>query len=221
MRRFPSVPAAGQRAAWTLVLPLKPLALAKSRLAEATGPLRPELALAFALDTVAAALRSRTVARALVVTDDPLAAAQLAALGALVVADFPAAGLNAALAHGVEVARSAHGAGSVAAMSADLPALRPQELDQVLTAAAAYPRAFLADTQLVGTTVLTAASGTALAPDFGGTSRLRHAASGAYELTLRDVPSIRRDVDTPDDLRAALRLGTGPQTAALAPLVRL
>ena len=37
---------------WSLVLPLKPLAVAKSRLGPYAGELRGELALAFALDTV-------------------------------------------------------------------------------------------------------------------------------------------------------------------------
>jgi 2-phospho-L-lactate guanylyltransferase len=208
-------------AAWSLVLPLKPLAVAKSRLATATGPLRPELALAFALDTVAAALRCAEVAQVIVVTDDPVAGAELALLGALVVPDRPAAGLNAALTHGATVARESYRAGAVAAMSADLPALRPPELGRVLCAAAAHPRAFLADTQREGTTLLAAGPAHRLAPGFGGASRLRHGASGAHELTLDDVPSLRRDVDTPDDLRAALDLGTGPRTTALAALVAL
>ncbi|MEZ0090677.1 2-phospho-L-lactate guanylyltransferase [Streptacidiphilus sp. EB129] len=202
--------------AFTLLLPLKPPALAKSRLAAAVGPLRPELALAFALDTVAAALRTPGVARVLVVTRDQRAGAALAAAGALVLADEPEGGLNAALAHGAAVARARHRADWVAAISADLPALRPAELQLVLRAAAARPRAFLADTQRVGTTLLSAAPGNALDPRFEGESRLRHAASGAYELTLREVPSVRRDVDTPDDLRAALALGAGPHTSALA-----
>ncbi|WP_225447563.1 2-phospho-L-lactate guanylyltransferase [Streptacidiphilus sp. PB12-B1b] len=215
------MPSAARPGAWSLVLPLKPLALAKSRLAQATGELRPGLALAFALDTAAAALECAEVGRLLVVTDDPVAGAELAALGALVVPDAPAAGLNAALRHGAAVARTAHGAGPVAAMSADLPALRPAELGRVLRAAAGHPRAFLADTQGVGTTLLAAAAGVPLGPAFGGASRLRHAASGARELTLADVPSLRRDVDTPDDLRTALELGAGPRTASLSALVAL
>jgi len=209
-------------ASWSLVVPLKPLALAKSRLARASGPLRPGLALALAVDTVSAALRCAEVARVLVVTDDPRAAGELAALGALVLPDDDTGGgLNAALAHGAAAVRRDHGARAVAAMSADLPALRPEELGQVLRAAAAHPRAFLSDTQLVGTTLLAAAAGTVLAPAFGGASRQRHAASGAVELTLPDVPSLRRDVDTPQDLRDALGLGCGPRTTALAALVAL
>ncbi|TKA11817.1 2-phospho-L-lactate guanylyltransferase [Actinacidiphila oryziradicis] len=204
---------------WSLVVPLKPLALAKSRLASAAGPVLPGLALAFAKDTVTAALNCRAVGSVTVVTDDPLAGAQLAALGARVVADTPAAGLNAALAHGALWVRRDRPDTPVAALNADLPALRPAELTRVLDAASAGPgRAFLADAADLGTTLLCAAPGTALAPAFGGPSRARHRASGAREITLTGVDSARRDVDTADDLRAALALGVGRYTAALMPL---
>ncbi|MBD0672696.1 2-phospho-L-lactate guanylyltransferase, partial [Streptomyces sp. CBMA156] len=94
------VPPAAPTAGWSLVLPLKPLALAKSRLAPYAGPHRADLALSFALDTVCAALDTPGVDRVLVVTPDIAAGARLAALGALVVADEPGGGLNRALAHG-------------------------------------------------------------------------------------------------------------------------
>ncbi|MEZ0068557.1 2-phospho-L-lactate guanylyltransferase [Streptacidiphilus sp. MAP12-20] len=198
----------------TLVIPLKPLAAAKSRLGPSVGALRPELALAFALDTVLAARQCDTVAAVVAVCDDERAGAELAVAGAVVIPDHPGAGLNAALTHGARYARQALGAGAVAAMSADLPALVPAELDRVLTAAAAHERAFLADTQGVGTTLLAAAAGVPLAPAFGGPSRERHAASGAVELRLGGVTSVRRDVDTGADLRVALALGAGPRTLA-------
>ncbi|MEC4017277.1 2-phospho-L-lactate guanylyltransferase [Streptomyces sp. H27-D2] len=203
--------------AWTLVVPLKPLARAKSRLAAATGELlRPGLALAFAQDTVAAALACPSVAGVVVVTDDQLAGAELSALGARVVPDAPGAGLNAALAHGALCVRALRPAAAVAALNADLPALRPAELARALDAAAAHPRAFLADAAGIGTTLLAAAPGVAPAPAFGGPSRDRHRASGAREITLNGVDSVRRDVDTGEDLRAALALGVGPRTAAVA-----
>jgi 2-phospho-L-lactate/phosphoenolpyruvate guanylyltransferase len=201
-------------ARWSLVVPLKPLHLAKSRLATGTGDvLRPRLALAFAQDTVRAALASPAVLDVTVVTDDPAAGAELAALGARVVPDVPADGLNAALAHGAHEARLARPDAPVAALNADLPALRPGELARVLAAAAAHRRAFLADAAGVGTTLLAAAPGTALAPAFGGPSRRAHLASGAVEIALRDVESVRRDVDTLQDLHHAAALGLGPHTA--------
>lgn len=128
---------------WTLVIPLKPLALAKSRLADtAADGLRPGLALAFAEDTVAAALASAAVRDVAVVTDDALAARSLAALGARIVPDEPRAGLNAALEHGAAAVRAFRPDSALAALNADLPALRPPELTRVLEAAAEFPVLF-------------------------------------------------------------------------------
>ncbi|MEU7382665.1 2-phospho-L-lactate guanylyltransferase [Streptomyces sp. NPDC042207] len=202
---------------WTLVIPLKPLNRAKSRLSDTAGDgVRPGLALAFAVDTVAAALACPGVADVVVVTDDTEAARELAALGARIVADDPRAGLNAALAHGAAVVRAARPRTPVAALNADLPALRPMELARVLAMAGQFPRAFLADSAAVGTTLLAASPGHPLLPSFGTDSRARHRASGAVELSLDAVESVRQDVDTGDDLRAALALGVGPRTAAVA-----
>jgi 2-phospho-L-lactate guanylyltransferase len=202
---------------WTLVIPLKPLAQAKSRLSDAAHDgVRPGLALAFAQDTVAAALACPAVADVAVVTDDALAGRELAALGARILPDTPRAGLNAALAHGATAVRAARPGSRVAALNADLPALRPAELTRVLQAAAEFPRAFLADAAQVGTTLLTAGAGQELRPAFGTGSRARHRACGAVELRLDAVHSVRQDVDTGDDLRAALALGVGPRTAAVA-----
>lgn len=203
---------------WSLVVPLKPLRLAKSRLAQAAGDVRRRrLALAFAQDTVAAALSCALVRDVSVVTDDPTAADGLSALGARIVPDAPGAGLNAALAHGARAVRARRPAAPVAALNADLPALRPEELARVLSAAAVFPRAFLADASGIGTTLLAAGPSVELSPAFGGPSRLRHLSSGAVEIDLAGVDSVRRDVDTGDDLLVASALGLGPHTASRYP----
>ncbi|MFF5028126.1 2-phospho-L-lactate guanylyltransferase [Streptomyces collinus] len=202
---------------WTLVIPLKPLARAKSRLSDtAADGVRPGLALAFAQDTVVAALACRAVADVAVVTDDVLAGRELAVLGARIVPDTPRSGLNAALRHGADAVREMHPEAAVAALNADLPALRPPELARVLDAAAEFPRAFLADAAALGTTLLAAAPGRDLSPAFGTGSRARHRVSGAAELALGGVDSVRQDVDTGEDLRAALTLGVGRYTAAVS-----
>ncbi|MFF3114958.1 2-phospho-L-lactate guanylyltransferase [Kitasatospora sp. NPDC057904] len=211
----PAAPTAG----WSLVLPLKPLALAKSRLAPYAGAHRAGLALSFALDTVTAALATPGVARVLVVTRDPAAGPRLAALGAVVVADEPGGGLNRALAHGAAAALALAPDAPLAALSADLPALRPAELARVLGAVPSRGRAFLPDSPGLGTTLLACAPGSPLAPAFGDGSRARHAAGGALELGLADVESVRRDVDTGADLGEALGLGVGPHTSASFALI--
>lgn len=194
--------------AWGVVLPLKLLAHAKTRLAAYGEAGRAELALAFASDVLEAVLACPAVRRVVVVTDEPRAAQVLARHRVQVVPDAPAAGLLAALEHGeAQVLRDHPGLG-VAALAADLPALRPADLSAAL--AAVPSRAFVPDAAGTGTTLL-AAAGVPLAPEFGPGSRARHVASGATELPAAD--GLRRDVDTPDDLRAALVLGVGPCTA--------
>jgi 2-phospho-L-lactate/phosphoenolpyruvate guanylyltransferase len=197
---------------WVLVVPVKRLAVAKSRLGEPWSAYRSELALAFAQDTVAAALAVAAVVVVIVVTDDPLVALEVKALGAEVLADQPDAGQNAALRHGAdEVARTHPGIG-VGAMSADLPALRSAELAAALDAAAAYESALVCDVSGTGTTLLTGR--TTIEPAFGPRSRAAHRGAGALELD-GPWPSVRRDVDTVVDLFDARRLGLGPATAAV------
>ncbi|WP_157250892.1 2-phospho-L-lactate guanylyltransferase [Nonomuraea typhae] len=205
---------------WSLVIPVKTLVAAKTRLAAATGPHRTRLAVAVACDTVSAALSCPLVARVIVVTADPAAAGPLAALGADVVHD-PDRGLNTALrtgaAHAVRLAPDA----PVGALQADLPTLRPAELAAVLTAAAEHDQAFVPDALDVGTTFYGVRPGVPFTPRFGGESRAKHLAGGAKELDLAGIDSVRRDVDTPGDLRAAVALGLGRHTAAVVADLRL
>jgi len=201
---------------WSVLIPVKVLSEAKSRLAGLAGPRRGELALAVACDTVTAVLKTDQAARAIVITDDPVAASALRELGAQVIPDEPRDGLNAALRHGAAIAAQRWPQDGTAALSADLPALRPAELARALSAAARWPNAFVADAAGDGTTLYTAAAGVPFRPAFGLASRARHAAGGAIELGLTDVPGLRRDVDTPADLRGAVELGLGPRTAPLA-----
>jgi 2-phospho-L-lactate guanylyltransferase len=219
---------------WAVVVPVKRLTAAKTRLrGTLTAVPHDQLVLALAQDTVRAALACPLVAEVLVVTDDPVAAAALVPLGAVTVPDKPDAGLNAAVAYGAElVARPGRW---VAALTADLPALRPDELTAALRAAAppqapraAAPpetppdaagapsrRGFVPDAEGTGTTLLAAPPGVPLGPRFGPGSADRHLASGARRLD-GDWPSLRRDVDTRADLTQASRLGLGPHTDALA-----
>jgi len=202
---------------WSVVVPVKRLPAAKTRLYDRRRGAAEHAALALALaeDTVAAAAGCPPVARVIVVTDDLDAAAAVRRLGALVVGDEPDAGLNPALAHGAARARELAGTDGVAALSCDLPALRPAELAGALGAAGAHPRAFVADAAGIGSTLLTALPGIPLDPRYGAGSRHAHLASGAAELA-GDWPSLRRDVDTADDLAAAAALGLGPATRAWA-----
>jgi 2-phospho-L-lactate guanylyltransferase (CobY/MobA/RfbA family) len=100
----------------------------------------------------------------------------------------------------------------VVALTADLPAMRAEDLESALVAAAlAGRRAFVPDLEGTGTVLLASPSGEALAPHFGPGSAAAHLRSGAVLLD-GAWPSLRRDVDTAADLDAAVRLGLGAHT---------
>ncbi|MFD7655739.1 2-phospho-L-lactate guanylyltransferase [Actinosynnema sp. NPDC059797] len=190
-----------------LVVPVKTLDRAKSRLVGARLD-RPALALAFALDTIAAALP--VARRVLAVTSDPAVVLELRALG-VESAEGPE-GLNEALRFGAAVLRERDPASVVGALQADLPALRTAEL--ALAVASARGRSFCPDRQGTGTTLLLSEPGGPLEPAFGVGSAAAHAASGATAL-VGPWPSLRHDVDTAEDLDLAGTLGVGPRTAAV------
>ena len=105
---------------WSVVVPVKRLDAAKTRL-DAYGPAaRGDLALAFALDVVSAALACPAVAAVTVVTDDARAGRALGALGAEVLAEAGADGLDGVLRRGARHARAARPGSGTAALAADL-----------------------------------------------------------------------------------------------------
>ena len=200
---------------WSLVIPVKVLAQAKSRLTGLADRGRSEFALAMAADTIAAAVQAATVAAVIVVTDDPEVDDIAGGLGAIVLADTPQAGLNDALAHGAGYSEQRWPDRGRAGLAGDLPALRPGELTAALAAAARVGAAFVPDANGTGTTLYAAPPGARFSPRFGPASRDRHLAGGAVELTTGELAGLRRDVDTIDDLRAAAKIGLGPRTRAL------
>ncbi|MDN4172810.1 2-phospho-L-lactate guanylyltransferase [Nocardioides sp. SOB77] len=202
-------------ARFVAVLPVKPPAFGKSRLGDLGDDQRRRLAAAFALDTAAACLAARSVAEVLVATDDAVFSAQLTALGCAAVPDGDTNDLNSALRQAVSEARRRWPDLEPVALCADLPALRPDDLDTALAALVPGGPSFVADADGVGTTLYTAAYDE-FDPHFGGGSRQAHLFSGALELR-GELATLRRDVDDLDDLRAAAVLGLGPRTA---PLVR-
>lgn len=199
-----------------LVIAVKRLAAAKTRLAplfaDAAPGTREDLVLAMLIDTITAALAVPAVGSITVVTPDDLAADAARTLGARVLIDDTPPGhgdpLNAAL-------RSAEAAvrritSNVAVLQGDLPALQARELAQAVAAARPNPRSFVGDRHGTGTAALFAFD-TPLDPCFGTDSARRHAHSGAAPLT-NEWPGLRCDIDTADDLAAALRLGVGTAT---------
>jgi 2-phospho-L-lactate guanylyltransferase len=211
----------GTRGPWWVVVPVKSGARAKSRLA-VDRVLRARLARAFTADTVSALLGSARVAGVVAVlglVEDPGDGAALRARGVRIVEEPPstAGDLNAALRAGIAAVHADHVDAPVALVLGDLPALRPQSVDNALDIALkAAGSVFVADASGQGTTLL-ARAGRAPQPLFGAGSAAAHRADGAIEISALVPDDLRCDVDTADDLDAVLNLGVGPATrAALA-----
>jgi 2-phospho-L-lactate guanylyltransferase len=196
---------------WCALVPQKALSKAKGRIA-LPAEQRRVLATAMLRDTVAALEATPTVARVFLLWDDPADRPVLPESDTRrhVAADGHT--LNDALQLGVERARRAVPGCSLVVVPSDLPALDPAELAAFLARAGRYRRAFLADADATGTSVLTVTGDVALLPSYGPNSRERHAASGSCELTSDDLPSLRRDVDDLATLDEAMGLGCGPHT---------
>lgn len=194
---------------FALILPVKDWSRAKTRLVPPYPVTNAALAGAFARDVLTAALACRRVARVYVVTAD----ADFPPEPAIPLPDEGGGDLNAALTRAESRVRAECDL-PVAALCADLPCLTPEDLEAGLDGVGGSSRWFVADAEGTGTTLLAAAPGTALAPAFGPRSAERHRGSGAAAVPAA-VPTLRRDVDTADDLTAAVRLGLGRATAAL------
>ncbi len=195
--------------AYGVVVPVKLLARAKSRLASLGDDVRRDLMLAFVVDTVNAVLDCAPVGRLLVVTDEVALAHALAELGVEAIPDGHTGDLNASLVQGAAELVRRDATLRPVALCGDLPALRSDDLATVLGESERHLTGFVPDALGTGTTLYTAASLETFAPRFGVGSRAAHLEAGALELGTEGAASVRQDVDTPDDLATALRLGVG------------
>ncbi len=197
---------------WTIIVPVKPAAVGKSRLID-VGTDRESLARAIALDTITAAAAATRVGRVIVVTDDAGVRAELRRIRDVdVVPEGDIRGLDAAIALGAAAA----GQGTPrAALLGDLPALRPADLDRALELAASVERGLVPDAEATGSTLVTARAGAVWVSAFGVDSAARHRLLGCTTLTVERESTLRRDVDTAAQLSAAVRLGVGPRTSAV------
>jgi 2-phospho-L-lactate/phosphoenolpyruvate guanylyltransferase len=205
----------GQGAMWSLIVPFKGGDDAKSRLQgdEGLGKIRPglrrQLALGFLRDTVAEAAASASVERIIIVSSDPGAVIDAAKIQML---PDPGLGLNAAIEAGFVLARSLRSGNPVAAVTADLPCLTTADLEYALHCAEHRPLSVVADRQGTGTTMISALPGAPVHPLFGHGSRDAHLLAGHSLLPVPQSSTLRADVDTLDDLAAAVQRGVGDRT---------
>lgn len=200
------------------ILPVKRFGAAKQRLDRGlSSGTRRALAEAMITDVLVALRRCAGIDTVLVVTAEPAAEALARGYGADVVEEAEDHGHSEAALAGIAEAVE-RGASRVLLVPGDCPALRPEEVDELLARRPGGGRpevVVVPDRHGTGTNALLLTPPGAMAPSFGPGSRERHEAAAreaGAAVEVAEVPSLMLDVDTVDDLEAlrdALGAGTG------------
>lgn len=189
---------------WAIV-PVKPFASAKSRLASVLSEdERAGLSREFLNHTLAVLDQSPGIARTLVVSRDETALSMARMANVSPLAENGAHGLNAALALAARAAREGQ-AEAVLILPADLPLLTAADVAQLLAEDNGQPQIVIApDRHEQGTNALLVRPPEAVTFAFGEGSFARHQALAelaGVPVRVCRLPGAALDVDVPDDLR--------------------
>ena len=203
-------------ATWVLI-PVKPLAAAKTRLAEVLAPAeRRALVLAMLDDVLDALAGVSGLAGVALVGGDAELARHVGGRGLRLLAE-PEPGLNAAL-RAASAELAAAGAGRLLILPADIPALDRAAVEALLAVGGEPAVALVAASADGGTNALLLAPPGLLDPAFGPGSCTRYgqaAAAIGVAPRLLELPQVALDIDRPADLLALESLAGAPRTRAL------
>lgn len=198
------------------LLPSKPLALAKSRLApDLRDAERQAVSFAMFHDVLECLCRARSVDTVAVVTADRQLLDLTLRMRAMAIDEGTPQGLNGAAALGTAQC-IARGATSVLILLSDLPLVTADEIDALYADQPQAPHVRLVRShEGLGTNALLRSPPSVISTRFGGRSFEDHvaAADGArVSHSALDLPGIRFDMDTIDDIQALVRIGRPSRT---------
>ncbi len=191
----------------TVLIPVKNLALAKSRLAEVLPPAgREALARALVRPVVGQARVAAGVEHVVLLSDDEAVGREAAALDVECLAE-EARGLNASLEAAI-ASLVAGGSQEILVLFADLPTVTAAEIEALVASMRTTPAdVTLAPSERGGTSALGLPVGISLPLQFGPGSRARFAeAASSAGLRFMEVerPGLYQDLDEPGDIPAVL-----------------
>ncbi|MEO6470540.1 MAG: 2-phospho-L-lactate guanylyltransferase [Aeromicrobium sp.] len=202
---------------WTVLVPIKPWTLSKSRLCmdpESTAV----LARAFAQDVLDAVYGSRHTGAIIVISAEAEMRTVLREYGAVVLEDRPLLTpdpLNQAVMSGVHWAQRMRAASPLAVVPADLACMTTEDFDDALDLLGQSDLSYVPDTSGNGTTILASRIPAQIVPSYGPDSAHQHSMNGASVSAAH--ARVLHDIDTLDDLDLAEQLGVGKHTAAALP----
>ncbi len=204
------------------LLPAKPLALAKTRLAPLLDNThRACVAAAMFTDVLHALTSAPAIDAAVVVTADATLAAHARLAGAIVVDEGTPRGLNGAVALGTAAATRL-GATSVLVVLSDVPLIQAGDVDALFRRAPADGGLVVPSKEGTGTNAMLRTPPAVFPPCFGGRSLERHVAAAeraGIPCTIVRNARLELDLDTPEDLRAFA--GAPSATATYRELTRV
>jgi 2-phospho-L-lactate guanylyltransferase len=185
------------------VLPVKPFDWAKSRLDGVLSPAeRASLARQLMQGSLSALIESQCFQRVVVVSRDAEALAIAQEHGAQGLAEDAPADLNLAIVTARNLAML-EGAGSMLILASDLPLVRPEDIQRIVTSGERASAVIVPDRHAQGTNALLLSPPDLIEPAFGIQSFPRHMAllssAGATVSVLR-IKGVAFDVDVPQDL---------------------
>ena len=185
------------------VLPVKPFDWAKSRLDGVLSPAeRASLARQLMQGSLSALIESQCFQRVVVVSRDAEALAIAQEHGAQGLAEDAPADLNLAIVTARNLAML-EGAGSMLILASDLPLVRPEDIQRIVTSGERASAVIVPDRHAQGTNALLLSPPDLIEPAFGIQSFPRHMAllsdAGATVSVLR-IKGVAFDVDVPRDL---------------------
>jgi len=199
------------------LIPVRSIGGSKSRLAGILDESRRcALALAMLEDMIVALEEAASVDRTIVVSGDPTLLRHAAAVGAEIIDEGAARGLNAAVTMAARTLQK-EGVGSLLTIPGDVPLITPVEIDGAFSVdAARYPVVLIPSIAATGTNGLLTNPPTVIEPMFEGGSLAAHrraCAEAGVAALLLGLEGFAIDVDTPDDL--ALLAASAGRTADL------
>ncbi len=197
-----------------VVVPVKGLDDAKSRLSEVLSPEERAALVVAMLEDVLAAVREVHAGPVAVVTPESRLSEVASTFGAELLRDA-GTGYNAAIEHAVDVATSS-GWNAVLVVPADQARVRADELREALSALASS-EVVVAPSDDGGTGLLGLRPPDAIGPAFGpgsGAAHARAAREAGRALVELQLRSLAVDVDTLEDLNAPSEPPLGPRTTA-------
>ena len=200
----------------SIVIPVKPFSMAKSRLASVLTPTqRSRLAEAMFQDVLRVAMSVVGASGVLVVSGDRNLAEQLRATGIAVLDEAKMMGHSEAVADAVGVLSNA-GETRILSIPADVPTVTAEELRFAVEQIRTRSLLIVPDRCGTGTNALGFISGDPVTFHFGPNSRVRHtksARAAGLVPTFLTSAGLGLDVDAPDDLAQLIAVnGVAPRT---------